>query len=316
MTDDSGISVLDKLKEKFDVVNANPATKLYLNKLKSILSPIVIDSLKQQYEEIESNHENTNTLKSFQINMKEVPKWNQIRIDEECNKIKEKCDWIHDLITGVFVVCVKIMTSVKISNQEKDYELVTPDLSKFIHLLYSKCAKDLFHNPYLMRRDHDQERNLKKSNKFKKLVRAAIDDTVNDMLPTQEILQQYIYAEPDQALDSVETTENNADAGETFAAGDNSGKEDDNDPFDEPDNTDEEEEVDEEDGEEKKVVDMNPHRKAEPNGYTDLANQDYQPNNHISMNNNNDTNNGSDNDRDEHHRRKDDGDVVFSDLDD
>lgn len=277
-------SVLDKLKEKFDVVNANPATKLYLNKLKSIMVPQVIDSFKGMYKDIESNHENTNTLKSFQIAMKEIPHWNQLRIDEECNKIKEKCDWIHDLITGVFVVCVKIMTSVKISNQEKDYELVAPEFQRFVHLLYTKCAKDLFTNPYLMKQyEHDPEKNLKGSRKFKDLVKAAIDDTVNDLLPTQEILQQYIYETPE--VEVVEPTTDDTSANnepvETFAEGEgddsNEGENDDSDNHD-VDNDDEQrvrfDGVDEGDNHndnhsqgdhgDEQVVDMSPHRDAKP----------------------------------------------------
>jgi hypothetical protein len=292
-------NIFGSIREKFDVVNANPATKLYVKKLKSIMVPQVISCFKKIYTDTESNHENTNVLKSFQIAMKEVPHWNQLRIDEECNKILEKYDWIHDLITGVFVVCVKIMTSVKISNQEKDYELVAPELKSFIHLLYTKCAKDLFSNPYLIKHhEHDPEKTLRNSNKLKKLVREAIDDTVNDLLPTQEILKQYIYESPDIEIETdtregetsadVNESETNGETnGETFGESNSDNGEDDSDNDEDRDDNNEDRDNNEQrvrfdEGNDEQVVDMSPHRDVRPptpprdppnDTYTDRVNE-------------------------------------------
>ena len=78
------------------------------------ISPTMYDIIKDIYEQSQLlKRKRSVSLKNFQICLKEVPEWNQFTIDRNFEKIKNKCPYIENLITAVFVTNVKILSCIK-----------------------------------------------------------------------------------------------------------------------------------------------------------------------------------------------------------
>ncbi len=190
--------------QSYDALNVNVlnvAKEEYTKSLNSILAPLIYEGIQSIYEDSENIDNDDDVIRNFQTLLKEVPKWNNQIIKDECDRINETCDWMHDLITAVFVTNVKILTSVKIVNKGKQFKLKMPNFETFIHAAYIESARQFFHNPFLLYKyDKITKRNKNKKEAIK-CIHNCIDETIRIMLPVQHILQEYMQG-------SVEDEEN------------------------------------------------------------------------------------------------------------
>lgn len=167
----------------------------YERQLGYILGPLLYQGVQSIYEEdAVKNSTNDNVLRVFQELLLEIPEWNESMIQTECKRISDTCDWIYDLITAVFVINVKILTSVKLIQNERQFNLKMPTLEAFIHAVYIEIARAFFHNTHLMYYENSHQKHKQRS-KAIKLIRECISDTVRSKLPIRSILQEYMYAE-------------------------------------------------------------------------------------------------------------------------
>ena len=74
---------------------------------------------------------------TFQNFLSRVPKWNSTIIEEETKRIitLSQCNYLDDLLTCVHITQLKILTSIRVS-QNKKIDIDIPKLSDFIH----KCT--------------------------------------------------------------------------------------------------------------------------------------------------------------------------------
>ena len=112
--------------EGYDALNVNVlnvAKDEYTKQLNSILAPLIMEGIESIYDDAKKIENEKDVIHNFQLLLKEVPHWNSHIITNECERIKKVCDWMHDLVTAVFVTNVKILTSVKIVNKSKQFKL-------------------------------------------------------------------------------------------------------------------------------------------------------------------------------------------------
>lgn len=167
----------------------------YERQLGYILAPLLYQGVQSIYEEdAVQNSTRENVLRVFQELLLEIPEWNESMIQTECKRISDTCDWIYELITAVFVINVKILTSVKLIENERQFNLKMPTLEAFIHAVYIEIARAFFHNTHLMYYENSHQKHKQRS-KAIKLIRECISDTVRSKLPIRSILQEYMYAE-------------------------------------------------------------------------------------------------------------------------
>ena len=107
-----------------------------------------MEGIESIYDDAKKIENEKDVIHNFQLLLKEVPHWNSHIITNECERIKKVCDWMHDLVTAVFVTNVKILTSVKIVNKSKQFKLKMPNFDTFIHAVYIETARFFFHNPF------------------------------------------------------------------------------------------------------------------------------------------------------------------------
>lgn len=183
------------MEGSYDALNVNVlnvAKDEYTKQLNSIVAPLIMDGILSIYNDARGLDNDHDVIYNFQVLLKEVPHWNTHIITTECGRMNNVCDWMHDLVTAVFVTNVKILTSVKIVNKSKQFKLKMPNFDTFIHAVYIEVARFFFHNPFLL---YDYEKITKRNKNKKESIKAiqyCVEETIRLLLPVQHILQEYM----------------------------------------------------------------------------------------------------------------------------
>lgn len=193
----------------------NVAKDEYTKQLNRILTPIILQGISSIYddavnilsEEEQNSGDDILKLVQFQRLLKDVPKWNQNIINNECGRIKNMCPWLNDLIVAVFVTHVKILTSVKINKGNKKFKFSMPNFDTYIHNVYIEAAKEFFFNPQLVYSYHGDSKKTLETNI---IIEKSIDEAIRNLLPVQDILNTYI-SNNDDAEDEDEDEEDEDD---------------------------------------------------------------------------------------------------------
>ena len=185
----------------YDALNVNVlnvAKDEYTKQLNSILAPLIMEGIDSIYKDAKKVENENDIIHNFQLLLKEVPHWNTHIISTECERINKVCDWLHDLVTAVFVTNVKILTSVKIVNKSKQFKLKMPNFDTFIHAVYIEVARFFFHNPFLLYEyDRITKRNKNKKESLRN-VQHCVEETIRVLLPVQHILKEYMQDNGDE----------------------------------------------------------------------------------------------------------------------
>lgn len=168
----------------------------YTKQLVNILKNSLYLGIKEIYiESKEKCMENENdTLSVFQVNLSEIPKWNQDIINTKTDSVVKDsgCDWIEDLITAVFVSHTRILTSINFSKNKKKINLKIPKVDHFIHQCYVDVARYFWKNPYLYDDDigsYEYQRNRREA---ENIIENSIGETIRKQLPVKHILKEYL----------------------------------------------------------------------------------------------------------------------------
>tara|TARA_Y100000389_G_scaffold123807_1_gene121152 strand:- start:2717 stop:3730 length:1014 start_codon:yes stop_codon:yes gene_type:complete len=191
----------------------NVAKEEYTAQLTRILSPLILQGIESIYEDAKELSNEQNLMRQFQELLKEVPKWNNNMIKEECQRILQTQDWMHELVTAVFVTNVKILTSVKLVKKQSQFKLKMPSFETFIHAVYIEIAKTFFDDPFVMYHNESVEQLNKNRKNSLKIIKENIEETIRILLPVQNILQEYMRAnedeEPEEDKESEDEQEDN-----------------------------------------------------------------------------------------------------------
>lgn len=159
----------------------------YTNQLKKYLVPLIQEGFVSIYED--SAEENSdNPLIQFQTFLKEIPRWNQTILDAETKRIKDRCPFLMDCVTAIFVSHVKILASVRLGGNHSNIRIKIPTPEIFVHSIYIAAAEPFYYDPepfseVLARKNVETIRNT---------IEYCIDDTISGMIPIQNILQEYL----------------------------------------------------------------------------------------------------------------------------
>jgi len=130
----------------------------------------------------------SNSLRQFQTFLKQIPNWNQTILDQETARIKEKCPYLMDMVTAIFVSHVKILASVRLGGKHSNIKIKIPTPEIFIHSIYVAGAECFYYTP------EPFEDSLDRGNTeiIKDTIYTNIDNTISSMIPIQSILQEYL----------------------------------------------------------------------------------------------------------------------------
>jgi hypothetical protein len=160
----------------------------YTEQLKRHLTPLIQEGFTSIYEDAVLNDEEGYPLRQFQIFLKQIPKWNQTILDQETKRIKEKCPFLMDLVTAIFVSHVKILASVRIGGNHNNIKIKIPTAEIFVHSIYVNAAEQLYYDPY----PFDELLQRKNVETIRETIENVVEDTIGAMIPIKSILEEYI----------------------------------------------------------------------------------------------------------------------------
>jgi len=175
----------------------------YIEQLKCIIVPLLIQGFNSIYSDALRISEGKKTIYKFQELLKEIPNWNQTILQEESKRIKKKCPYIMDIVTAIFVSNVKILASIRLKGKNENIRVKIPTSDIFIHSNYIESAQHIFYDPFLFHhRANAFGRNVQDNKEIvKRIIRNAVDETIRQMLPFDDILREYL----ENALDESES---------------------------------------------------------------------------------------------------------------
>lgn len=162
------------------------AKKEYLKQLCALVIPIMIETFHDMYKESVKMTKGKKVLIQYQKLLKEVPNWSDHMINTHNEKLCNSCSWFNDLLAAVFVSFVKILSSVRLKAENKKISVKLPSNQLFIHSCYINAAKDLYKDPYVY---HDEPNEYERDTILKNRFKVCIENTVDEMIPVQEILK-------------------------------------------------------------------------------------------------------------------------------
>jgi len=169
------------------------AKKELLAQLTNTILPNALDTMDNLYAEAKQETKGNGTLKKFQENLADIPKWNNYQIEGEVAKSVDTCGGcLDEMVAAVFVATVKIISSVRLSKDSRKVKLKIPTNDVFILGVYTNIAKRIYEDPYIFQELNRTERRKE----LMKRMEGVVEETVKGMLPLNQILKTYLNKNP------------------------------------------------------------------------------------------------------------------------
>jgi hypothetical protein len=170
-----------------------------------VLIPHVADGLWSIYDNAktacERNDQPEKTLQTFQNLLTRIPQWPEDTLRKEVDRISvaSKCDYIEDLLLGVFVSYIRAFASLQqAETTHVNIEFDRPSLSKFIHAFYNASARKSWSNAYLFKTiGVSSEQQARNRRDIETLLEATMSEVVDSFIPWRDISKAYFQARED-----------------------------------------------------------------------------------------------------------------------
>ena len=167
--------------------------------LTRVLVPHVADGLWSIYENAktacERNKQPEKTLQTFQNLLTSVPKWSSETLKKEVERIitASKCDYIEDLLLGVFVSYIRAFASLQQNEATHvNIEFERPSLESFVQTFYTAAARKCWSQAYLFNTiqvaSTQQARNRRD---IETMLDSIVGEVVDGFIPWREISKAY-----------------------------------------------------------------------------------------------------------------------------
>ena len=167
----------------------------YTIQLTNILVPLIYEGISSIYEDAIKIANKDEELKTFQIFLKKIPKWNVNLLDNETNRIlcMSTCpELLKNLLNAVIKANIMILTNTQPSDKSSIKINTKFNFKEFIHNCYIESARIFYNNPFLFYHKHsiyDINRNQKDA---KENIKNAIIEAIRKMLPLKMIIKEYL----------------------------------------------------------------------------------------------------------------------------
>jgi hypothetical protein len=170
--------------------------------LSRTLIPHIADGLWSVYDSAkvacERNRQPEKTLQTFQNLLTRIPQWNTETLDKEVDRIAiaSKCDYIEDVLLGVFVSYIRAFASLQqVEAEHVEIPFECPPLAKFIHSLYIACARKCWAQAFLFKTigvsSEEQPRNRRD---IEATLEATLGEVIDSFIPWKQISRAYFHA--------------------------------------------------------------------------------------------------------------------------
>lgn len=162
------------------------------------------DILDSSIELCREQGEEEKYLMTFQNTLARIPGWNASVIAAEVERITQatQIGYLPDLVTGVHIIHLRILSSVRVGHKPKRIEIDPPDFDQFVHRVYCVAGRKMWTYTYLFRRDVtalEQQRNM---HECEKIIRDCVVAAVRASMPIETVLRAYIDEAEDVSIGS------------------------------------------------------------------------------------------------------------------
>ncbi|NBV42913.1 hypothetical protein EBR96_09130, partial [bacterium] len=122
----------------------------YTIQLTNILVPLIYEGISSIYEDAIKIANKDEELKTFQIFLKKIPKWNINLLDNETNRIlcMSTCpELLKNLLNAVIKANIMILTNTQPSDKSSIKINTNFSFKEFIHNCYIESARIFYNNP-------------------------------------------------------------------------------------------------------------------------------------------------------------------------
>lgn len=164
-----------------------------------IVSPVsegfwsIYDSAK---ELCQRNEQMDQVLRTFQNMLTRIPEWTDSTLTTEVERIVTvtKCNYIDDLLMGVFISYMKSFASLQYrgTQSELKIEFDRPTLGKFVHELYKHSARKMWQTAYLFKTvGVTSEAQARNRQEIEAIVSSCLEQVIRGFLPWESITKKY-----------------------------------------------------------------------------------------------------------------------------
>jgi hypothetical protein len=170
----------------------------YTTHLINILTPLIFEGIQSVYKQSLDVAKNNDVLKIFQSFLKLIPKWNQVMIEQETNRIinsSHSYGWLNDLIKATLKANLIVLIYNPTCNSQVK---VDPSLYQniktydYIHRVYIECARELWNNPYLLYHNYPPIEIKRNQRDCMNIIKECIKEALRKLLPVKHILKIYL----------------------------------------------------------------------------------------------------------------------------
>jgi hypothetical protein len=171
------------------------------------------------------NNQLDQILRTFQNMLTKITEWSDNTLDMEVDRIVKttKCDYLDDLLMGVFISYMKSFASLHYrgNSSEIKIDFERPSLSKFVHELYKASARKLWQVAYLFKTfGISTEQQAKNRQDIEKHISDCMEQVIRGFLPWAEISRKYFSntaPEPEPEPEVESESESESDDGESVS---------------------------------------------------------------------------------------------------
>lgn len=195
--------------DDFNVRTLETARDEFCSRLLNILTPAMMEGIQSIFNEAvnlcRQNGEMEKYLMTFQNLLSSIAKWNKTIIDKETDRIikSTKCNCLHEHITCIHVLMLKMLTTVRVGQSQKKIDINIPELGPFIHNAYIHTARKIYTRVYLYELGLPALKVQKMRHEIEKVVNQSILDAVRDSIPMERILRAYMDETEDIVVEEV-----------------------------------------------------------------------------------------------------------------
>ena len=166
------------------------------------LVPHVADGFWSIYDNAKSacerNKQPDQVLRTFQNLLTQVPKWSTETLKKEVDRISaaSKCDYIEDLLLGVFVSYIRAFASLQQTQSEHvDIPFTRPAVEVFVHKFYVVSARGFWSNAYLFRTvGITSEQQARNRRDIEVMLADTLNEVIDSFIPWKDISKAYFKA--------------------------------------------------------------------------------------------------------------------------
>jgi hypothetical protein len=152
--------------------------------------------LKSSVEVCERNGQQSEVLRTFQNMLTRIPEWSEPTLNTEVERIQKvtKCNYLDDLIMGVFIAYLKSFASLHYHGpaSELKIDFERPSLSKFVHELYKHSARKVWQVAYLFKtHGTTSEQQARNRQDIERLISECMEQVIHSFLPWESITKKY-----------------------------------------------------------------------------------------------------------------------------